>query len=148
MNTVTISGVVEADPVLDRCRGLDACEFHLAVDWTGVEGRISTVAVWCVGRIAATAAGRLAADAQPRTDRVVYLLPLVTGGSDGPRRLHVVAERFESIAPRRPRGRSAGIIGGVCARRRPGDWRRVLTCALRPVSRIRPVGPLASESPP
>jgi len=59
MNTVTVTGWLQADPVIDHIGDLVVCELRLNVERPGPDRRTDLVIVTCFGRLAAIAAKRL-----------------------------------------------------------------------------------------
>ena len=60
MNTVTVTGWLQADPVTEHIGDLAVCELRLAVERPGSDRRTDLVIVTCFGPLAAIAVERLA----------------------------------------------------------------------------------------
>jgi hypothetical protein len=69
MNTVTLSGWLQADPVTEHFGDLAVCELRLAVEWPGPDGRTGAVTVTCFGQLARLAVERLAVGDHVGPDR-------------------------------------------------------------------------------
>ena len=70
MNTVTVTGWLQSDPMTEHVGDLAVCELRLAVERPGPDRRTELVSVTCFGRLAVIAAERLTDRRLRRSDRL------------------------------------------------------------------------------
>jgi single-stranded DNA-binding protein len=97
MNTVTVSGRVQADPAIDHYGDAAVCELRLAIEPPEPDGHTSAIVVICFGELA-----QLAVEQSAAGDRVFvigWLRSQAVNAEDGRtrQRIDVVAERVDFL---------------------------------------------------
>lgn len=97
MNTVTVSGWLQAKPAIERFGDLAVCGLSLAVEWPSNPGRTGMVAITCFGRLAHLAVERLAVGDHIEVTSWLSSQPVDAGACRIRRHIDVIAERPEFL---------------------------------------------------
>jgi single-strand DNA-binding protein len=101
MNTVTLSGRLDADPVVERFGDMAIGELRLVVE-RPAGGPCGVVGVTCFGRLALLAAERLAVGDHVGVTGWLRTQPEPGGDGSQRQRIDVVAERLDFLGHRTP----------------------------------------------
>ncbi len=97
MNSVTVSGWLQTDPVCEHFGDVAVCELRLTVEWPGSAGRTGSVTVTCFGRLALTAAEQLAVGDHVGVTGWLRAKPVDPDDGRVRPRVDVVAERLDFL---------------------------------------------------
>jgi single-stranded DNA-binding protein len=104
MNSVTVSGRLQADPVIEHVGDLAGSELRLVVEWPSRDGQTACVDVTCSGRLAVVAVERLRIGDYVGVIGWLRAQPAYTGDSHVRQRVDVVAERLDFLGhPTQPK---------------------------------------------
>ncbi len=99
MNTVTVTGWLQSDPMTEHVGDLAVCELYLAVERPGPDRRTELVSVTCFGGLALIAAERLAVGDFVGVTGWLRTQPVDVHDGGAGQRVDVVAERLDFLGP-------------------------------------------------